>query len=154
MYHTSINQQMEKGKDFNEWRAKQLGYVYFSRFKDLIIKESGADNPFFDYLIDTGENGKQTGRLFGVEVKALSDTNIKIKILVEQCKNVSFPVLLVAFDNKTDDDYFKWNKKPKEDGRLLLDYTKANLTKLENASLNQIVQQVKDWYEHKSVFSE
>lgn len=98
---------MKKKKDFNEWRAKKLSYVYFSRFKDLIINESDADNPFFDYLIDIGESGKQTGRLFGVKVTALNDTSVNVKPITDQYKSVSFPVLLVVFDNMTDAGYFK-----------------------------------------------
>jgi len=100
-----------------------------------------------------GENGKQTGRLFGVEVKALNGTPVSVKSFAEQYKDVSFPVLLVAFDNKTNDGYFRWIKEPKNDGRLLLNYTKGNLIKLKNDSLNHLVQQVKDWYEQQSVFS-
>ena len=40
-FKSDVNLHLNKGavKDFNEWRAKQLGYVYFSRFKDLIINE-------------------------------------------------------------------------------------------------------------------
>jgi hypothetical protein len=142
---------MEKTNDFNEWRAKQLGYVYFSRLKDLIIKEADSDNIFFDFLIDIGESSRQTGRLFAVELKALNSTPIDIQSLVKQYQNISFPLVLVAFDNKTDQGYFTWIKEPKEDGRLLFDYTAKNLNKLDNGSLNRIVQQVKDWYAHQSI---
>ena len=144
---------MEKTKDFNEWRAKQLCYVYFSRLNDLIISESNPDYFLFDYLIDISESGKQTGRLFGVEVKALKDSLTNAQSLTEQFKNLSFPVLLVAFDNKTDQGYFGWIKEPKRDGRLTLEI-KENMSKLDNNSLNNIVRQVKDWYAHQPVFSE
>ena len=40
------------------------------------IKESGADDSFFDFLKDVGESGKQTGRLFGVEVKAFNGSPV------------------------------------------------------------------------------
>jgi hypothetical protein len=142
---------MEKGKDFNEWRAEKLGYVYFSRIKDLIITESNADDTFFDYLIDVGESGKQTGRLFGVEVKALNGASIDIRSIVKQYQHISFPLLLMAFDNKIDQGYFTWIKEPKEDGHLFLNYTTKNLNKLDNNSLNRIVQQVKEWYVHQSI---
>jgi hypothetical protein len=57
---------MKNEKDFNKWRAEKLGYVYFSRLADLIINEPNFKDPLFDYLIDIGENKKQTGRLFAV----------------------------------------------------------------------------------------
>jgi hypothetical protein len=151
LYHTSINQEMEKGKEFSEWRAEKLSYVYFSRFKDLIITESNTDDTFFDYLIDVGENGKQTGMLFGVEVKALNSTSFDIQSIIKKYQHISFPMLLIAFDNKTDQGYFTWIKEPKVDGRLLLDSKTKDWNKLDNSSLDKIVCQVKDWYVHQSI---
>ncbi|WP_170971139.1 DUF4365 domain-containing protein [Ilyomonas limi] len=142
---------MENRKDFNEWRAEKLGYVYFSRIKDLIITGSNADDTFFDYLIDVGESGKQTGRLFGVKVKALNGTSIDIQSIIKQYQHTSFPMLLIAFDNKTDQGYFTWIKEPKVDGRLLLDFKTKDWNKLDNSSLDKIVCQVKDWYIHQSI---
>jgi hypothetical protein len=142
---------MEKGKDFNEWRAKQLGYVYFSRLNDLIISESNPDNSLFDYLIDIGQNGKQTGRLFAVEVRALNETTINIQSIARQYKNISFPLVLVVFDTRTDQGYFTWIKEPEKYNRPLLNYTANTLSKLDNSSLNRIVQQVKDWYVYQSI---
>jgi hypothetical protein len=63
---------MKKEKTFEELRAEKLGYVYFSRLQDLIIDETNLSEALFDYLIDIGENNQQTGRLFGVEIKALN----------------------------------------------------------------------------------
>ena len=141
---------MENKKDFNEWRAEKLGYVYFSRLDDLIIKEADDDTRFFDYLIDISESQKQTGRLFGVEVKALNGTPINVKSVAEQYKNISFPLLLVAFDNKTDKGYFTWIKQPQKDGHLVFE-NRQNMQKLEDGSLNKIVNEVKDWYAHQPV---
>ena len=145
-----MNGVMENKKDFNEWRAEKLGYVYFSRLNELIIKEAEDNNAFFDYLIDIGESQKQTGRLFGVEVKALNGTPINFKSVAEQYKNISFPVLLVAFDNKIDKGYFTWIKQPQKGGRLLFE-NKTNLHKLDNNSLSKIVKEVKEWYAHQAV---
>lgn len=142
---------MENKKDFNEWRAEKLGYVYFSRLNDLIIKESDANDTFFDFLIDIGESGKQTGRLFGVEIKALNGTPINVKSVAEQYKNVSFPLLLVAFDNKTDQGYFTWIKEPGKEGQLRLDNSKNKMNRLDDNSLKRIVSEVKNWYAHQPV---
>jgi hypothetical protein len=123
-----------------------LSYVYFSRFKGLLTKEASANDPLFDYLIDVGEGRAQTGRLIGVEV--LNGTPVSVKSFADQYKNIPLPILLLVCNNKTDDGYSRWIKEPKNDGSLLLDYTKDSLTKLESDSLNKIVQQVKDWHEH------
>jgi hypothetical protein len=151
LYHTLINKAMEKTKDFSEWRAKQLGYVYLSRLKDLVIKESDTNDSFFDFLVDIGENQRQTGRLFGVEVRAQNGTPIDIQSIVKQYQNIAFPLLILAIDNKTDQGYFAWIKEPKKDGRMLMNHSTESLNKLENDSLNKIVRQVKDWYVHQSI---
>ena len=151
MYHTSICEIMQKDRDFNEWRAEKLGYVYFSRLNDLIIKEKDSTDPFFDYLIDISDDQKQTGRLFGVEVKAVNGTPVNIKSVAEQYKNIAFPFILVTFDNQTDHGYFKWIKEPKQDGRLLFDSSIEKMNLLNNDSLQSIVNDVKNWYAHQSV---
>ena len=140
---------MEKEKNFNEWRAEKLGYVYFSRLNDLIINEPNFKESLFDYLIDIGKDNKQTGRLFGVEVKALNGKSPIDKSLQEQYKNITFPSLLVLFDNKTDHGYFTWIKKPKEDGGLSFDTSKNNIKELNDSSLHEIVNEIKDWYTHQ-----
>lgn len=144
---------MEKTKDFNEWRAKQLGYVYLSRLNNLIIQEANTGSSLFDYLIDIGESGKQTGRLLAVKVNALNDTSIDICSLAKQSQNILFPLLLIAFDNKTDQGYFTWIKEPQKDGRLLLGDATKNFHKLENDSLNKIVKEVEEWYSYQQVDS-
>lgn len=137
---------MENKKDFNKWRAEKLGYVYFSRFADLIISEPNFKEPLFDYLIDIGENDRQMGRFFGVEVESY-DNKIQQSGNVGEYKNVSIPSLLVMFDNTNDQGYYKWIKKPVEKGRLLLDTAKNNgIEELNNIAIKEIVTQVKDWY--------
>lgn len=140
---------MEKGKNFNEWRAEKLGYVYFSRLNDLIINEPNFQQSLFNYLIDIGEDHRHTGRLFGVEVKAMNGKAHPDKSFEEQYKNITFPALLVMFDNTNDHGYFKWIKKPKEDGRLVLDKSKKNLQELNDAALQEIVREIKEWYSNQ-----
>ena len=143
---------MENKKDFNKWRAEKLGYVYFSRLADLIINEPNFKEPLFDYLIDIGENHKQTGRLFGVEVKSYSNDNGNLNsLLFSEYENISFPALLVMFDNANDHGYYKWIKKPVGDGQLAFDTAKNDVEKLDENSLNKIVTDVKDWYSRQHV---
>ena len=143
---------MERKKDFNKWRAEKLGYVYFSRLSDLIINEPNFQEPFLDYLIDIGENHKQTGRLFGVEVKPYNGSHGEANgSFSKEYSNISFPTLLVLFDNQNDHGYYKWIKKPVEDGQLSLDTSKNGVEELNENSLQQIVAEVKDWYSSKHV---
>jgi hypothetical protein len=143
---------MESKKDFNEWRAEKLGYVYFSRLAELIINEPNFQEPLFDYLIDIGENQKQTGRLFGVEVKSYNNGKENLNdSLSKEYKNIAFPALLVMFDNKNDHGYYKWIKKPSEDGQLVFDTAKNDVEELNDNSLNKIVTEVKDWYSNQHV---
>jgi hypothetical protein len=141
---------MENNKDFNEWRAGKLGYVYFSRLDDLIINEPNFKEPLFDYLIDIGEEHKQTGRLFGVEIKAFGNPAL-YPFLNEQYRNIAIPALLVLFDNKTDRGYFKWIKKPGQNGQLAFENTKNTVEELNNDSLHQIVAEIKNWYSYQHV---
>ena len=50
---------MNNDKDFEKWRADTIGYVFFSRLNNLIIKETGKDNPYLDYVIDIGDNHRR-----------------------------------------------------------------------------------------------
>jgi len=143
---------MEKRSDFEHWRAEKLGYVYFSRLDDLLIEQPGIDDRLFDYLIDISNDHKPAGRYFGVEVNALkSGEQPKNGILMEKYKNIPFPALLVLFDNKTDNGYYLWIKKPEDDGNLTFPINlndKAQL--LNNVSLEKIVTDIKNWYSHKA----
>lgn len=137
----------QRQKYFSEWRAEKLGYVYFSRLDNLIIKDiDDLPGDLFDYLIDIGEKKKQTGRFFVVEVKAI-DVPDRKKHLSKEYKNISMPALLVLFDNRNDRGYFKWIKKPLSDGGLIFDSRKRDDVEiLDNKSLARIVTEVKQWY--------
>jgi outer membrane protein assembly factor BamE (lipoprotein component of BamABCDE complex) len=140
---------MKNKREFVKWRAEKLGYVYFSRLDELIISEPGVKDPLFDYLIDIGEENKQTGRLFGVELEALENkepTNLK-----EKYKHIAMPALLVLFDNKTDKGYFKWIKKPGQNGHLSFENNANTTEELNNNSLHQIVNEIKSWYALQAV---
>jgi hypothetical protein len=135
---------MNNIKNFSEWRAEKLGYVYFSRLNNLIIKEEPG-NALFDLLIDIKDrNGKDTGRFFGVEVKSTKN------IPVEKYKNITIPALLVFFDKKTDNGSYKWIKKPVAEGELSLDNKVNDFETLNTESLNKIVKEITDWYSQKS----
>lgn len=140
-----------KEKDFDKWRADTLGYVYFSRLNNLIIKETADDNPFFDYLIDIGDsNNRQTGRLFGISIKAFQNGNLDKKIAVKPYKNISFPVLNVFFDTRKDVGFYNWIQKPLEKGDLKLEKSEQDIAELNTESLQSIVKTISYWYDHKN----
>jgi hypothetical protein len=145
---------METIKDMNDWRAEKLGYVYFSRLTDLIIKESSGKDELFDYWIDISENHQPTGRYFVVEVKSVDqfDKNSKLDNLFKNSySNVTMPALLVLFDNNNDHGYYIWIKKPEKNGQLVLDGSKAEIAELTNESLHTIVTEIKDWYSNRQI---
>src|SRR5579859_1584384 len=114
---------MEAKKPFEQWRAEKLAYVYFSRLNDLIIDDHISDDQAFDFLIAIGDKQKPTSRLFAVEVKPYETANRnKLKSeLKDLYRDITFPTLLVMFDNKNDHGYYKWIKKPGKGGQLALD---------------------------------
>ena len=139
-------------ENFHKRRADALGYVYFSRLNNLIIKETGEDNPSFDYLIDIGDSRhRQTGRLFGVCIKAFQNGNLNKKRLVKPYQSVSFPVLNVFFDTHKDLGFYNWIKKPLEKGNLELEKPEQEIEELTTESLESIVEMISYWYDHKKV---
>jgi hypothetical protein len=53
------------------------------------------------------------------------------------------------FDNKNDHGYFTWIKKPDKNGLLLADTVKDSMLELNNSALQQIVHEIKNWYDQK-----
>lgn len=90
------------------------------------------------------------GRLFGVEVKPYNNRG-EANGLSTEYKNITFPALLVMFDNKNDHGYFKWIKKPVGNGQLVFDASRNDVEELNDNSLRKIVTEVKDWYSRQHV---
>ena len=135
---------------FHERRAAALSYVCLSRLKNLIIKETGEDNPDFDYLIDIADSHKRaTGHLFGVRIKAFQNGNLNKKVAIQPYKNINFPVLNMFFDTQKDVGFYNWIKKPLNEGTLKLEKTEQDITELNNENLKSIVQTIDYWYDHK-----
>jgi hypothetical protein len=136
--------------DFHKRRAEALGYVYFSRLNNLIIKETGEDSPFFDYLIDIGDSHKrQTGRLFGISIKAFQNGNLNKKVVMKPYKDINFPIIHVFFDTHKDKGFYNWIKKPLDKGDLKLEKSEQEIEELNNDSIKSIVEKIDEWYAHK-----
>jgi hypothetical protein len=64
---------------------------------------------------------------------------------------ITFPALLVLFDDKNDHGYYKWIKRPVEDGQLAYSASGNGEEELNDQSLDRIVTEVKEWYSKKQV---
>jgi hypothetical protein len=138
-------------ENFHQRRAEALSYVYFSRLNNLIIKETGEDSPFFDYLVDIGNShNQQTGRLFGIHIKAFQNGNLNKKITTTPYKNIDFPVLNVFFDTHKDIGFYNWIKKPSTKGDLKLEKSEQDIKELTNESLKTIIETINFWYSTKN----
>jgi len=58
---------------------------------------------------------------------------------------------LVLFDNKNDHGYYKWIKRPVENGQLAYGASENGVEELNDQSLDRIVTEVKDWYSKQQV---
>ncbi|MBI4748801.1 MAG: DUF4365 domain-containing protein [Acidobacteria bacterium] len=142
-------------------RAEQLAIVYLTRRNDLVVKMEGPG--FFpDLLVSLSKEGNYTGRMFGVIVKAeiqhkpdqpwttKQATSFLQEEETKQLLDIPFPVCLFVFRMDTDEGFYKWVRKPvfSEDGspQLIIDQT-TPLEKLDNDSMNRMVQEINHWYE-------
>ena len=134
-------------KDFHKRRADTIGYVFFSRLNNLIIKETGKDNPYFDYVIDIGDDHRQqTGHIFGVTIKAFQNGNLNTQTILQPYKSVHIPILNVFFDTYKDVGFYNWIKKPTEKGDLQLSKSEEVVEALTTESIKNIVQTIENWY--------
>ena len=135
-------------RDFHKRRADTAAYVYFSRLNNLIIKETGDDNPYFDYIIDIGDTHRRpTGHIFGVSIKAFQNGDICTKTALQPYKNVDIPILNVFFDTYKDVGFYNWIKKTTEKGDLQLGKSEETVEPLTTESIKNIVQTIDNWYQ-------
>jgi hypothetical protein len=122
-----------------------LAYVYFSRFGNLIINESGNAHYLFDLLIDVAENDKPTGRFLGVQVKAKAKDGLVDEMDWSNYRNVKMPVVQVVFDTERDEGMYTWIKEPK--GADVLEPGEPRTAReFTNESIEQIISQVEHYY--------
>ena len=148
-----------------ERRAESLAIVYLTRRDDLIISQP-TPNQGLDFLITITKDGVYTGRLFGIEVKATDSTsNLKkhndifkldknrLSILLENFKDLPFPVCLFFFILETDQGYYKWILEPKIDGekQVKLHFNEDDkLKKLDDKEIANIISSINSWYDHRN----
>ena len=145
-------------------RAEQLAIVYLSRRDDLTITRPTEADYGFDLTVSLMQSGNYTGRIFGVQVKAIrSHKQIRKasptgkEFIIEHKperipRDIPFPLCLFVFTMDDDAGFYKWIKKPgaSADGipPLALDDT-ATFHQLSHEALDQLISEVNQWYEQR-----
>jgi hypothetical protein len=138
-------------------RAEALALVYLTRRDDLIVRQQTHDDTGIDYIIEIVNDGRSTGRIFGLQLKARttalqgSALNKTIGITYEQWMvELPFPLCLFVFIMETNEGYYKWLSEPFVTGdqkpKLCLN-AEGSLEKLSDDQLEHIVSCVNKWYD-------
>ncbi|AFY47904.1 hypothetical protein Nos7524_2051 [Nostoc sp. PCC 7524] len=144
-------------------RAESLAIVYLTRRDDLKASKQTAGQGL-DFLVTITKDGINSGRLFGVEVKATVSNSeliahdetwslknhsyLKIRSLID----LPFPVCLFFFTLDNDQGYYKWVLEPifqaenHDNLRLNID---NKFKKLNDQEIANIVASVNYWYDNK-----
>ncbi|MEH1872067.1 DUF4365 domain-containing protein [Nostoc sp.] len=147
-------------------RAESLAIVYLTRRDDLIISQpTPKPNQELDFLITITKDGVYTGRLFGIEVKAIDSTsnlnkhNDILKLdknrlnIVQKFQDLPFPVCLFFFILENDKGYYKWILEPKINGQkqVSLNFNEdEELKKLDDKEIANIISSVNSWYDQRN----
>jgi hypothetical protein len=153
----------EKMKEDFKWfwqeRAEQLSIVYLTRRDDLIVERKKISG--LDLLVTLSSKRRETGRIFGVEARALQspkqvrradedEYHINIKNL-KVPRDIPFPLCLFVFVMETDEGYYRWLKEPLHStrGSSLFLNEENTFRRLDNESLAEIIAEVSAWYESR-----
>ncbi|NER52786.1 MAG: DUF4365 domain-containing protein [Symploca sp. SIO1B1] len=141
-------------------RAESLAMMYLTRRHDLVVSRQQEEQDL-DFLVTLLKDGAQTGRLFGVQVKAIVSTpkstqfddSIEIKLALEQntlLPELPFPVCLFFFTLGNDQGYYKWILEPviqsQPNFQLLLNQ-KNDLKELNDEEIGNMISVVNSWYD-------
>jgi len=146
-------------------RAESLAMMYLTRRNDLVVSRQQEEQNL-DFLVTLLKNGAHTGRLFGVQVKAIVstpkstqfDNSVEIKLALEQNRlltELPFPVCLFFFTLGNNQGYYKWILEPVIAGQpnfeLLLNQ-KNELKELNDEEIGNIISAVNSWYDSRLEF--
>ena len=144
------------GSELLEQRALRLAIVHLSRRNDLLIAQA-KDEYGIDLLVSLAQEGKISGRVFGVLVKAsrflsakavgVEKNQFKLQVSVSVIpEDLPFPLALFVFNMEDDEGYFRWLLSPANASRLSLNHEPI-FTQISTATIDQAVAQVNRWYE-------
>ena len=111
---------MRSENQFQAFRAENLALMYLTRRDDLLITKQEVAP---DFLVTLTKQGTYSGRIFGVEVKALHNApekregNILFRVNYtfqeySLYQVITFPVCLFFFTMENDLGYYKWIRQP------------------------------------------
>lgn len=145
-------------------RAEALAIVYLTDRDDLIVSQQ-QQSTGLDLLVTITKDGNSSGRLFGVQVKAVASSSeliqhndiVKIKINkfnhLDKISDLPFPVCLFFFTLDNDQGYYKWILEPNIDGKdsiNLLFNNSAEMRRIDEEEIEKIISRVNSWYEKRN----
>jgi hypothetical protein len=125
----------------------------------VITKQPDAENYGFDVLVSICQDKKPTGRVFGIQLKAIlslkpfyqgkiSANEIELNIKTFNPKYIPFPLYLFVFTMENDEGYYRRMNQ----AVLHPAVTDNNIFKmLTKEELNNIVEEVNLWYDKQIV---
>jgi hypothetical protein len=144
---------------FLQKRIRVLAQVVLTRRDDLTITDASDDDTGLDLLIDIRERNNPGMRRFGVVLRGATPRATEeqlAKVLkpalrqLPRLRETALPVCLLYFTMQDDQGYFAWLIEPvvTEEGKPKLRSPAASkLAPLDMRALDDIVQQVRRWYE-------
>lgn len=141
-------------------RARQLAIVHLTRVSELEVQPQQDKDYGIDLLVTLTREGVRTGRLFGVQVKALMTVPSEPLAMGKKPLNGSlskwssdlpFPVCLFVFSMADDAGYFTWLNATEQVDHLA--FTQQPVAKklepLDQGALTKIIAQVSTWYDER-----
>jgi len=150
--------------DIMQQRAESLTVMYLTRRDDLIVLKQKKDKDYIlDFLVTITKGSVNSGRLFGIEVKATAsriksighDDVVEIKLKNNQIDffaELPFPVCLFFFTPENDHGYYKWILQPviADQHNPKLHFERNNdFKKLTDEEINKIIDVINIWYDNR-----
>ena len=142
-------------------RTEAMAIEHLTRRSDLEVVKAPSGDTGLDFLVTLYKDGKSSGRIFGVVVKALmshelpSSSNGTLHLPASQLnitafEDFPFPVCLFCFVVDSDYGYYRWVSKPEvetdQPAKLSLS-SDAELKKLTSEEIDSILSNVNAWYD-------
>ena len=146
----------EKQPWFVEERATALASLLLTNRKDVVVQPARREDAGFDLLAEVLKNGVSAGRFFGVQVAGrleLPSVEAINRDFRSDGRNghaeFAIPLCAFLFDVRNNQGVYRWLMEPVlEDGIPKLDRVgDTRWARLDERTVNTIVDQVAGWYE-------
>lgn len=140
-----------------EQRAESFAYLYLTANKRLsVFQQYRERNPALDFLVKIKDRALATSGEFGVEVEGALANGCELPLTDAALLDIkpkrlhvdsAIPVCLFVFFVDVDCGYYRWLREPVLDGTFhLKNNDSAWFQPLNEAALNAIIMQVRQWY--------